>query len=317
MINLTDIRQARVRLAGITVHTPLVPFSRPDFDRDVWLKPEQWQPIGSFKLRGAYNRLAALPPEVRANGVIAYSSGNHAQGVAYSAQRLGVQAIIVMPTNAPAVKIEATRSYGAQVVLYNSEKESREEVTQKLMEGKSYTLIPPFNDSYVIAGQGTIGLEIDEDFPEAELVLAPVGGGGLISGVATALKSLNPMVKVIGVEPAIANDAQLSLRSGKIEALTVAQANQTLADGVRTLSLGELTFAHMQAYVDDVLTVSEAEIREAMRRLLHDAKLIVEPTAALPLAAYLFHRDELPLTRNVVMVLTGGNANPALLRELL
>ncbi len=317
MISLADIQQAQRRLAGVAYHTPLIPFVQPDFDRTVLLKSEQLQPIGSFKLRGAYNRLASLSPDVLAQGVIAYSSGNHAQGVAYSARRLGTTSIIVMPSNAPSIKIEATRAFGGQVVLYDANTERREDVAQQLMEGHHYTLIPPFNDLDVIAGQGTVGLEIFEDYPAVELVLTPVGGGGLISGVAVALKSLNPAVKIIGVEPALANDAQESFRAGKIVELPAAQVNQTVADGVRTLSLGELTFAHIQAYVDDIVTVSEDEIREAMRRMLLDARLVIEPTAALPLAAYLYHRDELPRTQNIVLTLTGGNVERSFLAELL
>jgi threonine dehydratase len=317
MISLDDIYKARERLSGVTLHTPLLPCPDAPEEINAFFKPESFQPIGSFKLRGAYNRIAAMSPEQKANGVIAYSSGNHAQGVAYAAMKQGVKAVIIMPKNAPSVKIEATRSFGAEVVLYDPVTEKREEVAAKLMEGKNWTLVPPFNDPYVIAGQGTIGLEIFEDFPEVELALVPVGGGGLVSGVATALKSLKPDVKVIGVEPELAADAQESFRTGKIVEITNEQASRTIADGTRTLSVGTLTLEHMSQYVDDIVTVSEEEIRNATRRLLLKAKLVIEPSGALPFAAFLHRQMELPPALNIVMVLSGGNIEPAILQEIL
>ena len=317
MITLTDIKEARARLQDVIYRTPLIPYAHATNGESVWFKPEQLQPIGSFKLRGAYNRLAALPPAARANGVIAYSSGNHAQGVAYAARALGISAVIVMPTNAPAVKIEATRRLGAHVVLYDPATQKREEVARQLMEGHDWTLVPPFNDPYVVAGQGTIGLEIFEDLPSVDLVITPVGGGGLISGVGTALKMLNPRVKLIGVEPEFAADAQASLRSGQIVEWTSAQTSRTLADGVRTVALGDLTFAHVRQYVDDIITVSEADIRQATRRLLLEAKQVVEPTGSLSFAAYSFHRDQLPPARTIVLVLSGGSIDPLVLSDLL
>jgi threonine dehydratase len=311
MITLADIRDARVRLQGVIYPTPLLPYIHAAEDAPVWFKPEQLQPIGSFKLRGAYNRIAAISPDEGCTGVIAYSSGNHAQGVAYAARQLGLKAVIVMPNNAPAVKFEATRRLGAEVVAYDPATEKREVVAARLMEGQSWVLVPPFNDPYVIAGQGTIGLEIFQDMPDVELVIVPIGGGGLISGIATALKTLKPTVKIIGVEPEVANDAQLSLRSGQIVEFTPAQVSRTIADGIRTLHVGELTFAHIQRYVDDIITVSEAEIREAARRLIVEAKQVVEPSAALPFAAYLYRHDELPPARKTVLVLSGGSIDPA------
>ena len=261
--------------------------------------------------------MLSLSAEERGRGVIAYSSGNHAQGVARAAQRPGIKAVIVMPTNSPAVKVTATRSYGAEVVLYDPALEKREDVATRLMEQSPYVLVPPFNDAHVIAGQGTVGLEIFQDLPTVDMVLVPVGGGGLISGLAVALKTLRPSVKIIGVEPELAADAQASLRSGQIVGWPAADTNRTLADGVRTLQVGDLTFAHLQRYVDDIITVSEAEIRTATRRLLTEARLMVEPTAALPLAAYLYHRAELPVARHTVAVVTGGNIDPAVLLSLL
>ncbi|MBX3062419.1 MAG: threonine/serine dehydratase [Anaerolineae bacterium] len=322
MITLQDIREAQQRLQGVTRHTPLLPYAdavTTSVGDQVWLKPEQFQPIGSFKLRGAYNRIAAIPESVRQHGVIAYSSGNHAQGVAYSAKVLGIPATIIMPTNAPTVKIEATRSYGANVVLYDPMMQKREEVAQKLMHGQQWTLVPPFNDSYVIAGQGTIGIEIFDDLADVDAVLTPVGGGGLIGGTATALKSLKPSIRVIGVEPALAADAQASLRSGHIVEISAADTGRTIADGVRTLALGELTFDQMRQYVDDIITVSEEEIRSATRQLILQARLLTEPTGALAMAGYLYHREELglPAGARLVLVLSGGNIDPTLLTDLL
>jgi len=316
LVTLQEIEQAQERIRGVARHTPLVEMAGTD-GAQVYLKAENLQPIGAFKIRGAYNRLAALSAEERKAGVIAYSSGNHAQGVAYSARQLGMKAVIVMPSNAPSVKIEATRGYGAEVVLYNPATEKREEVAEKLMQGQAWTLVPPFNDRYVIAGQGTTGLEIYQDLPEVELVLVPVGGGGLLSGIATALKSLKPSVKIIGVEPELAADAQESFRGDKIVEYSAEKTARTIADGVRTTSLSKLTYAHIKEYVDDIITVSEAEIREGVRRLLFENHLLVEPSGVLPYAAYLHHRAELPPASKIVLVLSGGNIDPATLRQII
>ncbi len=324
MIHLTDIETAATRLKGLITRTPLLPFRAPDAEAGgarVWLKAENLQPIGSFKLRGAGNRLLALTPEERTRGVVAYSSGNHAQGVAYTARHLGMHATIVMPTTTPRVKLAATRAYGAEVVLYDPATEKREDIAARVRArfpaDALPTLVPPFDDPYIVAGQGTTGLEIFQDLPTADLVLVPVGGGGLLSGVALALKTLNPAVRIVGVEPALAADAQASLRAGHRVTWTAADTQRTLADGVRTLEVGELPFALMQQYVEDIITVSEAEIRAVTRRILLEARLVVEPTAALGLAAWLHHREELPAAQNVVVVLTGGNIDPELLVELL
>ncbi len=312
-VTLAALREAQARIAGTAYHTPLI---RSHLDAGLYFKPESLQPIGSFKLRGAYNRLAAMRDEERARGVVAFSSGNHAQGVAYAAQRLGMRAVIVMPRSAPRIKIENTRSYGAEIVLYDVATESREAIAQALQAQHGYILVPPFNDPYIIAGQGTIGLEIFADLPDVDLVITPVGGGGLISGVAAALKQLKPAVRVVGVEPEVAADARASLQRGEIVAITAADAQRTLADGVRTLALGDLTFAHVQAYVDDIVTVSETALKHAFRRLVLQHKLTVEPTAALPLAAYLSRRHALPAAAVTVLVLSGGSIDPAQLAAL-
>jgi threonine dehydratase len=316
LVTLDDLHQAQQRIRGVAQRTPLIACWDNHLGELAWFKPENLQPIGSFKIRGAYNRIAALCESGKPGGLIAFSSGNHAQGVAYSAQKLGVPATIVMPKNAPVVKVEATRSYGANIIFYDPATQDREEVARQVSEGKNWVLVPPFNDPLVIAGQGTIGLEIVEDLPDVDLILTPVGGGGLISGVATAAKLLKPDVKVMGVEPELAADAQASLRSGQLVKWTGAQTNRTIADGVRTLGLGDITFAHVKQYVDDILTISEDEIRDAVRQLVLKAKLVVEPSGALPFAAYLHHRAELPAAQKVVMVLSGGNIEPELLRAL-
>ncbi len=318
LVTLPDIEQARLRLRGLARHTPLLPMALPELPGEaVYLKAESLQPIGSFKIRGAANRILALTAAERAQGVIAYSSGNHAQGVAYAARELGLSAVIVMPTNAPAVKVAATRALGAKVVLYDPAVERREDVAARLQTQRPRVLVPPFDDPYVIAGQGTAGLEIFEDLPAVELVLAPVGGGGLLSGLAVALKALKPSIKIIGVEPELAADAQASLRAGRVVEWPAADTNRTLADGVRTLRLSELTFRHLRTYADDIVAVSEADLRRAARRLLTEARLVVEPTAALPLAALLRHRAALPPSRCTVLLLTGGNVDPATLAALL
>jgi threonine dehydratase len=309
LITLDQIYQARERLRGVTLHTPLLPFD------GTALKPESFQPIRSFKLRGAFNKSAALVEQQRPPGIVAHSSGNHAQGVAFSAQKLGLPAVIVMPNNTPPIKLEATRAYGAEIIFYDVATERRDIVTRRIMEERpGWMLVHPFNDEQVIAGQGTIGLEIFEDFPEVEQVIVPIGGGGLLSGVATALKSLKPSVKVIGVEPELAADAQQSLREGRVVEWAAADTNRTIADGVRTIGVGALTFEHICAYVDEIVTVSEAEIRAAVRRLALDAKLVIEPAGALPLAAWL--RGGLPVSRHTTLVLSGGNIDPKLLAEI-
>ncbi|MDX2161715.1 MAG: threonine/serine dehydratase [bacterium] len=313
LVTLADVHAAAARLRGVAYRTPLIPAHAHD---GVFFKPENLQPIGSFKIRGAYNKIASLSAEERARGVIAYSSGNHAQGVAYAAQKLGIRAVVVMPENAPQIKIANTRGYGAEVVLYDPLRERRESVAARLQADGGYALVPPFNDPFVIAGQGTIGLEIYADLPDIDLVIAPVGGGGLLSGTAVALKQLKPTVRVIGVEPAAAADAQASLREGRIVTITPEQAAQTLADGVRTLHVEPITFAHLQHYADDILTVTESELIDAARQILLTHKLMIEPTAALPYAAYLFRRDSLPNAARTVIVLSGGSVDPAVLARL-
>jgi len=317
---LTDIRDAHRRLSGVAVRTVLLPvrireIDAPEDRRRLYIKPENQQPIGAFKLRGAYNKIAALEPEERGRGVITYSSGNHAQGVAYAARALDVKAVIVMPANAPAIKREATAALGAEIVLVGPGSMERMQKAEELAAEHGYIMVPPYNDEHIIAGQGTIGLEILEDLPEVETVLLPVGGGGLISGVAAAIKLSQPDVRVIGVEPELAADARESLKSGKLVQFAAEQVSQTLADGLRTQSIGPINFEHMKLFVDDIITVSEAEIYSAARRLAANPQTVAEPSGAVAVAGYLFHGDELPKTNNNVAVISGGNIEPAMLAE--
>jgi threonine dehydratase len=295
------------------VHTPLVGL---DFGA-LWIKPEGLQPIGSFKLRGAYNKVAQLSPAQRKFGVITDSSGNHARGVSYAARALGVKAVIVMPSNAPQVKVIATRALGAEIVTVGPASSERKAKAEALAAEFGYVVIPPYDDRDIIAGQGTCGLEIVADLPGVELVLAPVGGGGLLSGVAAAVKLTCPKARVIGVEPELASDAAQSFKAGSIVSITGEQTARTAADGLRTQSVGDLNFVHLQAYVDDIVTVTEAEIRQTMRRMVFGARLVPEPSGAVALAAALFHRDQLPAVRTIVAVQSGGNVEPQVLRSVL
>lgn len=285
-------------------------------ERRLFLKLENQQPIGSFKLRGAYNKIASLSEEERSRGVITYSSGNHAQGVAYAARTLGVKAIIVMPNNAPAIKRQATASLGAEIVIVGPGSAERQAKAEELAETHGYVIVPPYNDEKIIAGQGTIGLEILEDLPEVEMVLVPVGGGGMISGIASAIKLSSPGTKVLGVEPELAGDAQATLRSGKLVHFDTEKVTRTIADGLRTQSIGAINFEHIRKYVDDIVTVTEDEIRESVRRLALDPKTIAEPSGAVAVAAFLFHRDQLPSTKLNVAVISGGNIEPKLLQKI-
>ena len=317
MVTLSDIQSARSRLRGVTVQTPLIEFQLCAEDpRRLFLKPENQQPIGAFKLRGAYNKIASLSAEDRKRGVISYSSGNHAQGVAYAARALDVKAVIVMPNNAPAIKREATAALGAEIVLVGPGSTERQLKAEELAAQHGYVIVPPYNDEKIIAGQGTIGLEILEDLPEVEAVFAPVGGGGLISGVAAAIKLTRPETQVIGVEPELAADAQASLRAGKIVQFPAEQVSRTIADGLRTQSVGAINFEHMQCFVDAIVTVSEDEIQQALKMLSANPDTIAEPSGAVATAGFLFRGDQLPKTKLNVAIISGGNIEPQMLQEL-
>jgi threonine dehydratase len=316
MVSLSDIYCAQTLLHGIAVRTPLLEWTAPSNSRKLYLKLENLQPIGAFKLRGAYNKVASLSADERRRGVISYSSGNHGQGVAYAARSMGVKAVIVMPGNAPKNKIAATEALGAEVVIVGPGSEERRLRAEELAAEHGYAIVPPYNDEKIIAGQGTVGLEILEDLPNVETVLVPVGGGGLISGVSAAIKLSNPKIKVIGVEPELAADAQASLRTGRIVSSPADQVSQTLADGLRTQSIGAINFEHIRAYVDDIVSVTEREIREAVQALSANEQTVAEPSGAVALAAFLFHPSELPITRVNVAVISGGNIDPVLLADL-
>jgi threonine dehydratase len=316
LVNAAQFAEARERLHGAVLHTPLVRLTSVT-DAVAYLKPESLQPIGSFKLRGAYNAVAQLSEVVRRRGVITYSSGNHGQGVAYAARAFGIPAVIVMPSNAPQIKRDATTALGAQIVDVGPASSERRERAEALAAEHGYAIIPPYDDPAIIAGQGTCGLEILADCPDVDLVLAPVGGGGLLSGVAAAIRQQRPACHVVGVEPELAGDAAASLRQGRIVQYTADQTTRTIADGLRTQSLGTLNFAHIQRYVERVITVTEHEIEHAMRRIAWDARLIAEPSGAVATAAMLFHRQELPPHRTAVAIISGGNAEPAILLRVL
>lgn len=317
LISLETIREAAARIAGVAMKTPLV---RAPFDGvagKVWLKAESLQPIGAFKIRGAANKVLQLTPEEIRRGVITYSSGNHAQGVAYAARAVGAKAVIVMPSNAPAIKRAATIALGAEVVDVGLASSERLAKAEELVRAHGYVVIPPYDDEQIIAGQATCGLEIVDQLPEVDLVLSPVSGGGLLSGVAAALRQLRPDAKVVGVEPELAGDAAESFRAGKVVEWPAEQTTRTIADGLRTQSVGVRNFAHIQAFVDRIVTVTEAEIRAAMRAIVATARLVPEPSGAVATAALLFHAAELPPYRQAVAVVSGGNVDPALLAEVL
>jgi threonine dehydratase len=327
LVTAGEIRAAAERIDGVAVRTPLLryPPLRPASPQQpqeqqqprLLVKPESLQPTGSFKVRGAYAAISALPDEQRRRGVIAHSSGNHAQAVAYAAAIAGVPAVVVVPDTAPAVKVDSARSLGAQVVTVEPVMAARVAATEDLAGRHGYAVIPPFEDRRVIAGQGTIGLEIAAQCPAADVVLVPVSGGGLISGIAAAIKDASPGTAVIGVEPELAADARDSLRAGERIAWPAGSTGRTIADALRVEQVGELTLAHMRAHVDEIVTVSDDEIRAAVRRVAYDLRLIAEPGGVVAVAAYLFRRDELPQRQTSVAVLSGGNIVPALLAELL
>jgi threonine dehydratase len=317
LVSLDAIRAAADRIANIAVKTPLVRAWFPDVAGKVWLKCESLQPIGSFKLRGAANKILQLTPEEISRGVITYSSGNHAQGVAYAARAVGAKAVIVMPSNAPAIKRAATIAYGAEVVDVGVASSERLAKAEELVRLHGYIVVPPYDDEQIITGQATCGLEITEQLPDVDLVLVPVSGGGLLSGVATAVKRLRPNVKVFGIEPELAGDTAESFRTGQIVTWGAELTSRTIADGLRTQSVGERNFAHIQAFVDGIITVTEAEIRAAMRAIVNSARIVPEPSGAVSAAALLFHSAQLPPFKNAVAVVSGGNVDPGLLAQVL
>ena len=322
LLTLSEIRAAAARIASIAIKTPLVRAQFPNLSghgqpREIYLKAESLQPIGAFKIRGAANKILQLTSDEIARGVITYSSGNHAQGVAYAAREVGAKAVIVMPTNAPAIKRAATLAMGAEIVEVGPASSDRLAKSDELVRQHGYIVIPPYDDDQIIAGQATCGLEIIESLPAVDLVLAPVSGGGLLSGIATAVKQLSPQTKVYGVEPELAGDTAESFRTGSIVTWGAELTSRTIADGLRTQSVGVRNFAHIQAYVDGIITVTEAEIRAAMRAIVAATHLVPEPSGAVATAALLFHADKLPTYKTAVAVVSGGNVDPAQLAQLL
>jgi threo-3-hydroxy-L-aspartate ammonia-lyase len=314
-ISLDDVRAAAERLRGAANRTPVV--TSRTFDQivggRVFFKCENLQRGGAFKFRGAYNRLAAMTPAERTRGIVAFSSGNHAQGVALAARELGIPATVVMPTDAPQLKLEATRGYGAEVVSYDRLTEDREAIARRLADERGLTVVPPYNHELIMAGQGTAALELVEEVNGLDWLLMPVGGGGLLSGSVIAATSLEPNTKVLGVETETSDDWVQSLAAGHPIHIP---PPETIADGIRTQQPGSLTYPIVQALGHGVLTVSDDEVKQAMRFMLLRLKLLVEPTGAVPIALLLSGRLDVRGQR-IGVIISGGNADPALLADVL
>lgn len=327
LVGLNEIREAQQRIAGVAVRTGLYELDRQRLTRAgfavdpkmpaIWIKAENEQPIGSFKLRGAYNKIASLDEESVKRGVITYSSGNHAQGVAYSGAKRGAKAVIVMPNTSPKIKQELTKKLGGEIVLVGPASTERREKAEELARAHGYTMVPPYDDRLVIAGQATCGVEILEQRPEVDLILSPVSGGGLLSGISAAAKLLKPEIKVYGVEPELAGDAADSFRKKELVEWPGEKTTRTVADGLRTQSLGLLNFDHIIKYTDGIITVKEDEILRATKLVMAATNLVAEPSGAVALAGALFHWKQLPAAKSIVVVLSGGNLDPALKDRLL
>jgi threonine dehydratase len=307
-VTFSDIALAHERIKGEAHRTPVLTSATVNAltGASVFFKPENLQRMGAFKFRGAYNALSQLSPEEKRRGVVAFSSGNHAQAVALAGRLLGIPAVIVMPEDAPKVKVEATRGYGAEIVLYEKNQD-REEVARKISSERGLSLIPPFDHPHIIAGQGTAAKELIEDAGPLDLLLVPCGGGGLLTGCAVAAKHLSPGCRVVGVEPAAGDDAT---RSFKTRTLQVIAVPDTIADGARTTSLGRITFALLMHYVDDMLTVSDEELLKSMFFLWERMKIVVEPTGTLAACALLEKKLD-ARGKRVGVVLSGGNVDLA------
>ena len=313
LVSIDDIREAAERIRGVATRTPLL-----RWDDRTWLKPESLQPVGAFKMRGAYNAIRSLSDEDRSRGVVTYSSGNHAQAVARAARLLGAPAVIVMPEKAPGVKVEGVRRDGAEIVFTGPSSDERHQVALELVRDRGLVMIEPYDDPRIIAGQGTAGLEIAEDLPQVTSVLVPVSGGGLSSGIATAVKALAPQARVIGVEPELAADARESLAAGEVVHWDSSLTTRTMADGLRVEHLGRLPFMHLRRYMDEIVTVSEDQLVDAIRRLATGARLVVEPSGAAAMAAHLAGAaPQPPGDDHRVVVISGGNIDPRTLAEFL
>lgn len=311
MLTLEMIQDAQQALKGVARITPLNPAKH--LGKNVYIKSENLQVTGAFKLRGAYNKIRSLTEDERAHGVIACSAGNHAQGIALSATKLGIKSVICMPAGAPISKVEATKGYGAEVVLVPGVYDDAAAEAAHLTKEKGYTFAHPFNDEYVMAGQGTIGLEILEQLPEVDQVVVPIGGGGLISGIAVAIKSLKPSCKVIGVQAASVASMYASCKSGQV--CTIPDGD-TIADGIHVLTPGDKTFAMCRKYVDEIVTVKEDEIATAILALMEDQKTVSEGAGATPVAAVMFGKVD-AANKKTVCVVSGGNVDVTTLSRII
>ncbi len=313
MHKLYDFMEARERLNTVITKTKLIHSSifSNETGNEVYIKPENLQRTGAFKIRGAYNKIAKLTEEEKKRGVIAASAGNHAQGVALAAQKLGIKAVIVMPKHTPLIKVEATRRYGAEVILTGEVYDEAYEYAKKLQEKEGYTFVHPFNDEDVIEGQGTIALEVLEELPDADIILVPIGGGGLISGIALAAKLKNPMIKIIGVEPEGAASAIAALKNGGVVELP--EAN-TIADGTAVRRIGDLNFDYIKNYVDDIITINDNELIVSFLDMVENHKMIVENSGLLTVAA-LKHLDV--KGKKIVAILSGGNMDVITMASLI
>jgi threonine dehydratase len=313
-MHLSDIQLASTKLKPYIHRTPLLSSKTLSeiIGSELRLKPENLQRAGSFKIRGALNKLLSLSAQEHNSGVVAFSSGNHAQGVALGSKLLGIKATIVMPEDSMEIKVTATKGYGAEVIQSGVNAATRSKVAKEIVEKTGATLIPPFDDPFIVAGQGTIGLEIYEDWSDVDTVVVAMGGGGLSSGVTLALTSLNPKIRVYAVEPEAGNDGQQSLRTGKIVTI---DPPQTIADGARTTAIGEIPFSIIRERITDIVTVSDKALLEAVKMLALYSKLVVEPTGALSVAALL--QKQIPNPGKTVAILSGGNIAPEILAKAL
>jgi threonine dehydratase len=318
LVGIEAIRAAARVLDGVALRTPLVRFGPQE--RRWFLKAESLQPIGAFKIRGAFNAVASLAAGERARGVVTYSSGNHAQGVARAARLLGAPCVVVMPSDAPAIKRERVEADGAEIVVVGTASDERQAAAERIAAERGMAIIPPFDDDRIIAGQGTVGLEIAEELPDVAAVLIPIGGGGLASGVATAVRALAPNARLVGVEPELAADARDSLAGGEIVRWPAELVSRTIADGTRTQALGRRTFAHLSRLLDTIVTVAEDEIAAGVRLAAEQSRLVVEPSGALGISALWFRAAEAGvagLDGPIVAVVSGGNVDPDRYREFL
>jgi threonine dehydratase len=304
LVTLDDIRAARERIRPIAKVTPLVDVS--DLaGRPLWLKCESLQPGGAFKIRGAYNMVAQLSDDQRRRGVITYSSGNHGQAVALAAREMGAPAVVVMPTTAPKIKVDGAKGFGAEVIFAGTTSIHRRVKAEEIATARGLTMVPPFDHEWIVAGQGTLGLEILEQLPEIGTVLVPIGGGGLVSGVSAAIKQSRPSIAVIGIEPSGAAAMKNAIDSGEVRTL---DNSMSIADGLMAARPGDLNFAHVQRFVDRIDTVDDSEIAAAVRWLFLRAKIVVEPSGAATVAAAL--RDTAAYAPPVVAIISGGNLDP-------